>query len=87
LAHSVTGDKKYEEWHTLVHDWAYAHFPDPEQGEWFGYLHRDGSVSSPIKGNIWKGPFHLPRMQWYCCNILQKLKKQGLACAPKFDPS
>jgi len=46
-----------------VHDWAYAHFPDAEHGEWYGYLHRDGRVSVPLKGNLWKGPFHLPRMQ------------------------
>lgn len=46
------------------------HFPDPRHGEWFGYLHRDGSISSRLKGNHWKGPFHLPRMQWYCWKLL-----------------
>ena len=39
-----------------------AHLPDPEYPEWFGYLHRDGSVAQPAKGNIFKGPFHIPRM-------------------------
>ena len=24
-------------------------FPDPEHGEWFGYLHRDGSISSTLE--------------------------------------
>lgn len=66
LAWRMTGDEKYARWHEKVHDWAYAHFPDPEYGEWYGYLHRDGSVSTRLKGNMWKGPFHLPRMQWYC---------------------
>jgi len=63
LAHLLTGEARYEEMHSQVHDWAYAHFPDEEHGEWFGYLHRDGRVSVPLKGNLWKGPFHLPRMQ------------------------
>ena len=27
-----------------------------------GYLHRDGTVAQPAKGNIFKGPFHIPRM-------------------------
>ena len=45
-----------------VSDWTYAHFPDGEYGEWYGYLHRDGSVAQPAKGNIFKGPFHIPRM-------------------------
>ena len=48
--------------HAQVHDWSFAHFPDREHGEWFGYLHRDGSLSQRAKGNLFKGPFHLPRM-------------------------
>ena len=74
LAYYLTGEKKYMDWHQLAHDWAYRHFPDPEYGEWFGYLHRDGSLASAIKGNMWKGPFHLPRMQWYCWKLLNQIK-------------
>ena len=65
LAWQLTGDAKYARWHALVHDWSFAHFPDNEHGEWFGYLHRDGSLSQRAKGNMFKGPFHLPRMLWY----------------------
>ena len=72
LAHELTKEPKYEQWHTMVHDWSYAHFPDEKQGEWFGYLHRDGRLSVSLKGNLWKGPFHLPRMLWYCSNLLLK---------------
>jgi N-acylglucosamine 2-epimerase len=64
----------------MVHDWSYAHFPDPLYGEWFGYLHRDGTVSTRLKGNMWKGPFHLPRMQWYCW---QRLAEILLSTAPE----
>jgi len=74
LAFELTGDPKYARWHTMVHDWAYAHFPDPVHGEWFGYLHRDGTVSTRLKGNVWKGPFHLPRMQWYCSQRLTEMQ-------------
>lgn len=70
LAYQMTGDEKYAKWHRLVHDWSYAHFPDQQYGDWYGYLHRDGSVSSRAKGNHFKGPFHLPRMQWYCWDLL-----------------
>lgn len=75
LAYQLTGEPKYARWHQMVHDWAYAHFPDPLHGEWFGYLHRDGSVSTRLKGNVWKGPFHLPRMQWYCWQRLEEQMK------------
>lgn len=78
LAHFLTGEKKYEEWHARIHAWAYAHFPDREHGEWFGYLHRDGTVSSTFKGNMWKGPFHLPRMQLYCWKLLEQEKNKYL---------
>jgi N-acylglucosamine 2-epimerase len=76
LAYHLTGDEKYREWHKLAHDWAYAHFPDTEYGEWYGYLHRDGRLSTRLKGNNWKGPFHLPRMQLYCWKLLEEMSLQ-----------
>jgi N-acylglucosamine 2-epimerase len=72
LAWKLTGDEKYARWHRQVHDWSFAHFSDREHGEWYGYLHRDGSVSTCLKGNMWKGPFHLPRMLWYCTRLLEE---------------
>jgi len=75
LAYQLTGKEKYAKWHHMVHEWAYQHFPDPEYGEWFGYLHRDGRVSVPLKGNLWKGPFHMPRMQLTCWQLLQELEQ------------
>jgi N-acylglucosamine 2-epimerase len=71
LAWDLTGEAKYQQWHRQVHDWSFSHFPDPEFGEWFGYLHRDGRISVQLKGNMWKGPFHLPRMLWYCWKLLE----------------
>jgi N-acylglucosamine 2-epimerase len=79
LAYQLTHDDEYADWHERVHEWAYAHFPDPRHGEWFGYLHRDGSVSTRLKGNLWKGPFHLPRMQWYCALRAAEMLQQDLA--------
>ena len=73
LAWTLTGDEKYLRWHGQVHEWSFRHFPDPDFGEWYGYLHRDGRISSRLKGSLWKGPFHLPRMQWYCWRLLDSL--------------
>ncbi len=66
LAWRLTGEPRHAERHALVHDWAFQHFPDAVHGEWFGYLRRDGSVSQHAKGNMFKGPFHLPRMLLFC---------------------
>jgi N-acylglucosamine 2-epimerase len=72
LAYLMTGDEKYAKWHRMVHEYAYAHFHDKENGEWYGYLHRDGRLSQTAKGNLFKGPFHLPRQEWYCARILEE---------------
>lgn len=71
LAYQMTGKEKYALWHKQVHDYAYSHFLDKQHGEWFGYLHRDGSIAQTAKGNLFKGPFHLPRQEWYCMQILK----------------
>lgn len=72
-AYEATHDDKYLIMHKQISDWTYAHFPDNEYGEWYGYLHRDGTVAQPAKGNIFKGPFHIPRMMiksYILCNLL-----------------
>jgi N-acylglucosamine 2-epimerase len=73
MAFATTGERRYADWHRAIHDWTHARFPDPVHGEWFGYLHRDGRLSSPVKGNLWKSAFHVPRMQlrgWQLCEEL-----------------
>ena len=69
-AYRVTGDEKYLDIWLEADTWMREHFRDPEYGEWYGYLHRDGTVAQAAKGNLFKGPFHIPRM----------LVKAGLLC-------
>ena len=72
LAYLMTGNEKYAAMHKQVHDYAYKHFHDKEKDEWVGYLHRDGSIAQTAKGKLYKGPFHLPRQEWYCKTILEE---------------
>lgn len=69
MAYKHTNDEQYLEKYKLVHDYTFKHFKDEEYGEWYGYLRRDGVVSTDLKGNIFKGPFHIPRCELE--NILQ----------------
>lgn len=69
MAYKLTGEQKYLDKYQLVHDYAFSHFKDNECGEWYGYLHRDGTVATDLKGNIFKGPFHIPRCE--ITNIIQ----------------
>ena len=74
-AYEATGDDKYLILHKQISEWTYAHFPDNEFGEWYGYLHRDGTVAQPAKGNIFKGPFHIPRMMIKSYDLCEELTK------------
>lgn len=49
---------KYEE----LEKYCEAYFSDNQNGEWYGYLHYDNTPSTTLKGNLFKGPFHIPRL-------------------------
>ena len=72
-AYKVSGDEKYLEIHRKAHDWAIEHLKDPDYGEWYGYLHRDGTVAQSAKGNLFKGPFHIPRMLTICHLLCEEI--------------
>nr|MCR5072553.1 AGE family epimerase/isomerase [Clostridiales bacterium] len=58
-----TRKEEYLDWFFRTLDYCKKHFSDPEYGEWYGYLRRDGKPTAPpCKGSTFKGPFHLPRM-------------------------
>jgi N-acylglucosamine 2-epimerase len=73
-AYEATGDEKYLHWHRMADEWAFSHLPDREYGEWYGYLHRDGTVAQPAKGNIFKGPFHVPRMLTKATELCERIR-------------
>ena len=73
LAWHISRDAKYADWFTQMHDYTFAHFPDDEYGGWYGYLRRDGSLSTPLKGGMWKGFFHTPRALWLCWRLLGQM--------------
>ena len=61
----ATGKQCYWDDFTRLTNYAFSHFRDGAFGEWVGYLRRDGVPTQPVcKGNLFKGPFHVPRM--YC---------------------
>lgn len=61
------------EWFRKVHEYTWTHFPDPEFGEWFGYLNRRGEILLDLKGGKWKGCFHIPRGLYQVWKTLEKL--------------
>ena len=76
LAHHLTGRHQYADWYEKLHQWTYAHYPDEQYGDWFKYLHRDGTVSVTLKGSVWGGQFHVPRMHLYCWKLLEEMLQE-----------
>ena len=72
----LTGDIRCWQWFEKVHAYTWSHFPDAENGEWFGYLNRQGEVLLPIKGGKWKGCFHVPRGLYQSWNTLEAIEKK-----------
>ena len=69
-----TGKAEYLDWFEKTLDYCKRYFSDPEFGEWYGYLRRDGKPTMPpCKGSTFKGPFHLPRMLIMCDQMLKQL--------------
>lgn len=65
-AYRATKHQMCLDWYLRVHDYTWSHFADPQYGEWFGYLNRQGQVLLNLKGGKWKGCFHVPRGLWLC---------------------
>jgi N-acylglucosamine 2-epimerase len=74
LDYSIT--REAADWEAFVRTDAYtfSRFPDPDHGEWYGYLDRRGEVTHRFKGGPYKGCFHVPRALWLCWRLLQQLE-------------
>ncbi len=71
--YKLTGSKDSLKWFERIHKYTWDRFPDPRNGEWFGYLNRQGDVLLPLKGGKWKGCFHVPRGLYQCWQLLEEL--------------
>ncbi|KAM4663176.1 N-acylglucosamine 2-epimerase [Discoglossus pictus] len=77
LGYKETQDPRLLEHFQKVYDYVFSRFSDPEHGEWFGYLSREGSIALSIKGGPFKGCFHVPRCLYMCEEILSSLLQQN----------
>lgn len=77
-AYEQTQNPDVLKWYHKVHDYAWSHFSDPKNGEWFGYLNRQGEVLLNLKGGKWKGCFHVPRAMYQCWKAFEKIEAKTL---------
>ena len=81
LGYQLTGREDCWQWYERVHDYAWSHFADPDHGEWYGYLNRQGEVLLQLKGGKWKGCFHVPRALYLCWQIFAQLAEHSPAAS------
>lgn len=74
IAYHLTGDEKFADMFETAHKYTFDKFSDPVNGEWYGYLHRDGSVAMEVKGTMYKGAFHVPRQLLYTWKLLEQME-------------
>jgi len=72
-AYYLTKDESHLHKFLKVNDYIQTRFVDNKNGEWYGYFHRDGTLSTKVKGNMYKGPFHIPRMYMKCIDLIDKI--------------
>ena len=70
MGYVLTGRQESLDWFKKIHDYTWSKFPDPDYGEWWGYLDRQGRPFIEIKGSKFKGCFHLPRALYKCRQIM-----------------
>jgi N-acylglucosamine 2-epimerase len=72
MGYRLTGRDRCRQWFETIHEYVWDRYPDPEYGEWFGYLNRRGERLLELKGGKWKGCFHVPRALYLCARELSE---------------
>lgn len=77
VAYTLTNDAKWLDWLRKVDEYTYRTFPDPGHGEWFGYCDRAGKPTHMLKGNSYKGCFHIPRALLFSIQRIDRFHGQA----------
>lgn len=79
----VTGESWCIEWYKKIHSYAFSHYPNRCDGEWFQNLDREGRpIPVVVAGLAVKDPFHLPRSLIYSICVLRRLAGRGKLALP-----
>jgi N-acylglucosamine 2-epimerase len=76
MAYEVCRERWCLDWFIRIHNWAFAHFPDHQHGEWRQRLDRSGRPIGKVVALPVKDPFHLPRGLIYAVEALGRLASQ-----------
>lgn len=72
----LTGKKEQWDAFCQLYHWCERYFWDPQYGEWYAVLNRDGTPRITDKGGLQKSAFHVPRAIYTCILLLEKRKHE-----------
>ncbi|MBR5507824.1 MAG: AGE family epimerase/isomerase [Clostridia bacterium] len=70
-AYSITGDDEFIEWHKIVREYAFSHYPTP-YGDWYNWLDNNGDIGESAALPV-KDPFHLPRAFIHLSKLFEQI--------------
>lgn len=74
MLYEKTKKESYFDWFKKIDKYTFEKFSDHKNGDWYGYLHRDGSPTLPAcKGSTYKSGFHVIRALIMVEQLLLKL--------------
>jgi len=86
MAYEHTGANWCLEWYARIHDWAFAHFPVRDHGEWTQRLDRQGRKMDTVVALPVKDPFHLPRGLIFAMESLERMNDRQLSAKIPLNP-
>lgn len=76
MSYAASLDEKYLEMFAKQYDFCIKHFFDPQFGEWYERLYRDGTVKVSDKGTKWKCAYHLVRSLVQAMTAFERIQKR-----------
>lgn len=68
----LNGSERHFQYFLKQHEFCREFLSDPEYGEWYGILKRDGKILSDRKGFELKGPYHVPRCEMLLTSLFEQ---------------
>ncbi len=78
LTHSICQEPWCLDYYRQIHDYAFAHYPVPEHGEWRQRLDRYGQPISETVALPVKAPYHLPRALIMSITLLDNILDRNM---------